>query len=38
MKPDDRPEPALSMQSAVPFGPFLILGWLIVFFSNLTLF
>lgn len=28
----------LSLHSAVPFGPFLILGWLVVFFSNITLF
>lgn len=28
----------LSLHSAVPFGPFLVLGWLTVFFSNITLF
>lgn len=28
----------LTLKSAVPFGPFLVLGWLTVFFSNLTLF
>lgn len=28
----------LTMKSAVPLGPFLILGWLIVFFSDITLF
>jgi prepilin signal peptidase PulO-like enzyme (type II secretory pathway) len=28
----------LTMKSAVPFGPFLILGWLVVLFSGITLF
>lgn len=28
----------LSFKSAVPFGPFLVLGWLVVLFSNITLF
>jgi prepilin signal peptidase PulO-like enzyme (type II secretory pathway) len=30
--------PRLTMKSAVPFGPFLVLGFLIAFFGNLTLF